>query len=268
VIAGDGEVEVRGTSFAVEVDADRLVAVGVSHGVVEVTPRGGAPIALHAGECWSRPGAIAGVAPCVTLDEQAPAAREAAPPTSPPPAATPRPPSTIERTAPRPIPHDRPPALTAPRGATAALPPDPPGARAEPRSPSMLQSTAAEELFAQGFEALRLARYDLAVARFAASIAAGDAIRDAPLTTDARYWLTIALARAGRRGEAARSLADFLVRYPRSERAGRASVTLGWLLLESGDAAGAAARFRTALGEPDAAVAEGARQGLAASTKP
>jgi hypothetical protein len=53
VIAGDGEVEVRGTSFDVEVRGDRLAAVRVHHGRVEVRVSGRPMVVLGAREDWN-----------------------------------------------------------------------------------------------------------------------------------------------------------------------------------------------------------------------
>jgi hypothetical protein len=52
VIAGDGEVEVRGTMFDVTASADKLVAVRVMHGKVEVRASGAAAKVLVEGERW------------------------------------------------------------------------------------------------------------------------------------------------------------------------------------------------------------------------
>jgi hypothetical protein len=52
VEVGDGEVEVRGTRFQVTARADRLVGVDVTHGRVEVRPRGATPTVLGAGQRW------------------------------------------------------------------------------------------------------------------------------------------------------------------------------------------------------------------------
>ena len=52
VVTGDAEVEVRGTSFDVIVEDDRLVEVVVHTGVVEVRPDGREMISLHPGERW------------------------------------------------------------------------------------------------------------------------------------------------------------------------------------------------------------------------
>lgn len=52
VIVGDGEIEVRGTSFAVTASSDRLTGVHVVHGRVEVRPAHGAMTMLEAGQSW------------------------------------------------------------------------------------------------------------------------------------------------------------------------------------------------------------------------
>lgn len=59
VVTSDAEVEVRGTAFDVDVVHDRLRAVRVWHGVVEVRPGSGTPVLLHAGEHWTAPSAVA-----------------------------------------------------------------------------------------------------------------------------------------------------------------------------------------------------------------
>jgi hypothetical protein len=82
VITGDAEVEVRGTAFDVVVKEDRLVAVVVSHGRVEVRAQGAAPVMIGAGERWdaavARPEPVAPVPP--GIDEPAAAAAAAVPP--------------------------------------------------------------------------------------------------------------------------------------------------------------------------------------------
>jgi TolA-binding protein len=52
VVTGDAEVEVHGTSFLVQVAGDRLLAVGVEHGLVDVRPAGGVPVLLGSGQQW------------------------------------------------------------------------------------------------------------------------------------------------------------------------------------------------------------------------
>jgi TolA-binding protein len=56
VEVGDGEVEVRGTRFQVTARGDRLVAVSVTHGRVEVRPRDAPLAVLGAGQEWRRGG--------------------------------------------------------------------------------------------------------------------------------------------------------------------------------------------------------------------
>jgi hypothetical protein len=53
VVAGNGEVEVRGTSFHVVVRGDRLAGVHVDHGRVEVRVAGRRTVALLAGDRWA-----------------------------------------------------------------------------------------------------------------------------------------------------------------------------------------------------------------------
>lgn len=53
IITGNAEVEVRGTSFEVVVEADRLMSVGVDAGRVDVRPRDGKPFTLLAGQRWN-----------------------------------------------------------------------------------------------------------------------------------------------------------------------------------------------------------------------
>ena len=53
VLVGEDEVEVRGTSFEVTAAADRLMAVSVTRGHVEVRPRQGVAALLGAGQSWA-----------------------------------------------------------------------------------------------------------------------------------------------------------------------------------------------------------------------
>ena len=58
VQVGDGEVEVRGTRFQVTARADKLAAVAVTHGRVEVRPAGAVMAVLGAGQTWRAPEAV------------------------------------------------------------------------------------------------------------------------------------------------------------------------------------------------------------------
>jgi len=60
VITGDGEVEVRGTSFRVEVAGDRLRAVHVERGRVEVRAQGRRAVVLGPGDDWKSARTLAG----------------------------------------------------------------------------------------------------------------------------------------------------------------------------------------------------------------
>ena len=52
VVVGDGEVEVRGTSFEVTATSDHLIGVRVTRGRVEVRPVGAATMILEPGQSW------------------------------------------------------------------------------------------------------------------------------------------------------------------------------------------------------------------------
>jgi TolA-binding protein len=84
VVTGDAEVEVHGTSFFVRVAADRLLGVGVTHGLVDVRPAGGVPVLLGATQQWHA---------------AAPATVAVAAAVAPAPAAAPREPRLHERPA-------------------------------------------------------------------------------------------------------------------------------------------------------------------------
>jgi TolA-binding protein len=120
----------------------------------------------------------------------------------------------------------------------------------------------AEVAFARGWSALRANDFEAAADAFGQAASGRD---DNALSEDALFWRGAALDRARRLAEAQEALTRFLVRYPRSDRAGEASVMLGWLLLRAGDGTAAEARFGGALGDPSERVRRSARAGLAAS---
>jgi TolA-binding protein len=96
VLVGDAELEVRGTRFEVVAASDRLVAVSVQHGRVDVRPGSGAPASLAAGQSWRPPTpALAPLPPAIEP-----------PPPAPKPRAKPR---TVIRTPPPPPAHAPPP---------------------------------------------------------------------------------------------------------------------------------------------------------------
>jgi hypothetical protein len=125
------------------------------------------------------------------------------------------------------------------------------------------ESRANVELaFARGWSALRANEFEAAAQAFGQAAAERN---DNALCEDASFWKGVALDRASHPTEAQAALTRFLVLYPRSDRAGEASVMLGWLLLRAGDVAGAETRFGGALGDPSERVRRSARAGLAAS---
>ncbi len=137
-------------------------------------------------------------------------------------------------------------------------------AEAAPLTPGQVWTApprTAEQLFAEGWDALRtgeLARAETALAALVAEHP-GD-----PLAEDATYWRAIAASRADQKGTARTRLLELLERHPRSPRAAEASAMLGWLELERGARAAARARFTAALEADDDAVRESARAGLEA----
>ncbi len=78
VEVGDGEVEVRGTKFAVVARADRLVRVEVTHGRVEVRPNGAAIVVLAAGQAWDAPAQESPAVPAAPALTRPPSTREPA----------------------------------------------------------------------------------------------------------------------------------------------------------------------------------------------
>jgi TolA-binding protein len=118
----------------------------------------------------------------------------------------------------------------------------------------------AETAFDEAFAALREERYAAAADAFQRAALAG---AGQPIEEDAAFFRAVAWARAGRKGDAARDLRDFLGRHSRSVRAGEASAMLGWLLIDdSGALDEAERRFRAAERDRKTEVAESARAGL------
>ncbi len=132
------------------------------------------------------------------------------------------------------------------------------GHRAPAETPS---ANEAEIAFARGWSALRTGDFSIAAEAFG-RVSAG---KDSALAQDALFWRGVALDRAGRFEPARQVLANFLARYPDSDRKGEASVILGWLLVRSGDLADARVRFTGALQDPAERVRSSARAGLTAA---
>jgi TolA-binding protein len=229
VEVGDGEVEVRGTRFQVVARADRLVGVDVTHGRVEVRPRGASVAVLGVGERWRSVADGPEVAP----PPPAVAAREA-----PPEAREPRPRRDVE---PRFRQHLTP-------GAGAAI------ARA-------LRPTREEGLYDDAWDALRARRFEEAAAGF------GRILAESPtcaLADEAGFWRATALARGGRSSEAIAAFRAFLDSTRTSSRRGEASVILGWMLVDAHRPDEARGLFRAAAADPHATVSASAREGMKA----
>ena len=248
IVAGDGEVEVRGTAFEVLVVEDRLETVIVQEGLVEVRVRG--EIArVSAGAQWTREDGVtkvAALAPApapVPVPVPAPVRAAAAAPGARDPA---RPPGTA--------------AAASGAGAGTAT------ADATGLARGTVAATRTEVAFRAGRAALRDGDFGPAADAFERAIAADP---EAPLAEDARYGRGVALARAGRDREARAALADFLARHPTSLHAGRASLVLGNLLVRAGEQTAARARFDAAGTDTDPEVRAAAEKAIEAlSAKP
>ncbi|AKU91186.1 tetratricopeptide repeat protein [Vulgatibacter incomptus] len=225
VVVGDGQVEVRGTSFDVEAVGDALSSVKVEHGVVDVNPGSRPTVVLLDGQRWDAKSEGAAGSGAVPIRVESPSAKERrgrAPP-----------PVESETTA-----------------VSDPVPDEPP-----PRSPMA-------ELFDRGWTQLRSGRPREAAQTFEEALAKHPSD---PLAEDAAFWRGVSLARAKRTQEASRALAAFIDAHPTSHRAGEASVMLGWILLERREIDAAEARFRAAVADPVEAVRASAEKGLEAA---
>jgi TolA-binding protein len=223
VVTGDAEVEVRGTEFEVTAAHGRLAYVRVWRGRVEVRPGGGGVSVLDAGDEWMDGSRLS--ARPVRPASAAPVA-SAAPPASP----------NLPPVPPRHNPI---------RVAHAAVP----RPHSAARGPS----------FDDAWSLLRAGKAAPAAAAF--DEIAGSA-GDAGAVEDARYWRAVALARAGQTRASQAALVLFLSDFPRSSRAGEASVILGWSLFRAGELDRARIAFTRGTADPAERVRLGAREGL------
>lgn len=247
VVTGDAEVEVRGTVFDVEAKGDKLVAVRVIEGKVEVRPEEGAQTLLAPGERW-----------------RAPSPQEASVPAEPDPAPavarTPDEPDLSDLDKPRA--KDGPPV---PRRGRARITPnrrrDPEvQGREVPESDKRppVEPSASERAFKEGWRALKAGDHDKAARAFESAAKADDE----RLAEDAAFWRAVALKRAGQDEVASEQMSDFVRRHPGSPRVGSASVMLGWQALGAGDLEAARRHFDAASDDPDPKVRGSARAGL------
>jgi TolA-binding protein len=238
VIVGDGEVEVRGTSFEVEAHRDRLARVRVAHGRVEVRSHGVVTI-LAAGQTW-------------TPSHEAPTITQVtAAPSGPAPTVV-----AVPKDATRPSRHAttstvQSPTLEAPQlsAEAAVLPP----------AVSPPTTTRAENEFRRGWAALRANKPAEAAESFDRVVALAP---PGGIAEDAAFWRAVAFLRAGSTARAANEFAAFLEQFPSSVRSGEACVLLGRLLLDAGDVEGAEKQFERASTDATARVRTGGEAGL------
>jgi TolA-binding protein len=231
VVTGAGELEVRGTAFAVRATSDRMDGVRVDRGRVEVRPQGEASRLVAAGEAW---GATLPVFAFPAATPPAPVQPVPAAPAAPRPA----PMKPVHRPVPAPV-ITAPPTLPAP--ARSAVP------------------SAQEQAFDAGFTALKAGEFAKAADGLSAALASDPR---GPLAEELRFWGGVAAARAGRASQALGLLRELLVLHPSSAHAGEAAAAVGWLLVNAGDAHAAEPYFRQALQDRNAEVRASAQQGL------
>jgi len=237
VVAGDGEVEVRGTSFEVTATGDHLIGVRVSRGRVEVRPAGGAMTVLEPGQSWH--------VPIVAVTPPAPA-----------PAPVPQP-----APAPTKIVVARPHAIAKTHTKTAAARVDAPVAPAPPSpAPAKPAASADEIAYNDAWDAMRSGNFRSAAAAFAR-------VQAGALVDDASFWHAVALARGNHAGEAIIAFRAMIDRFPSSPRTGEASAMLGWLLVDAHQLDEARSRFQAASTDRSEAVRDSAKRGLDALDK-
>lgn len=238
----DGEVETRDGHFTIEVRADRVAAVTVSRGQVEMRLTGGAPFVVASGQSWAPP-IITTQRDVILPTSENTQAKPAAPtPADPPPTVptVPKParPVVIART-----PTEKPPTSVPIEAPKAPAPPSP-----------------GEAEFRAGMIALRNGDAGAAAASFASACSTANAA----LAEDACFWAGAAAHRAKQIATARDALARFLQRFPSSSRAGEAAALLGWILFDAGDLDNAERRFKQAANDRVPKVRESATRGLTA----
>jgi TolA-binding protein len=288
---GDAEVEGTGV-YEVSVTADTLSRVTVASGTARVKVDGvQQAVFLSAGQTWRAAietaelelPAPANEPAAATSGGTAASSSTIAAPGAPDPAAmtptaTPTESPKPAEPTPRPAVREttRPPA---PSEAVPAAPSNdttPPGNDSAPTATSRMPAVTALELgeakpapaasdterrFQAGYALLREGKVRQAAIELGA---AADAGGDDPLAADARYFQAIALVRSNQKADAERVLIAFLDRAKQTMRRGRAAMLLGRLVADRGDTASAVSWFKSALEDPDPAIAAAARAGIEA----
>lgn len=258
VVVGGSEVEVRGTRFSVTAERAQLTAVQVLEGHVEVRPDAAPALQLHAGQGWTAAsGTIHPLAARAGKTEGGHAERASLPSraresegvsSSGPAAASLNEARAADSTAGR---------ATKPASSTRPSAADPvkPGRSAAPLG------SPAERAFAGGFAALKLGQFAAAAADLdrAVTLSPGGSVAE-----DARFWASVAWARAGKSREAAQHLRSFLAHHPSSPRAAEVAAALGWILIRERRLDEAERVLRAASRQRSPEVSESIRSGLAA----
>jgi hypothetical protein len=269
VVTGDAEVEVRGTSFEVRAEHDRLRAVRVQVGRAEVRVQDPQVVVLAAGESWTATAiARAELVPAGPATAEPATSVAVAPPTiaTTPPRATVTPPHVTTKTphAMATTSHDAAPlpqTAAAPAAAattTSPVVPTRPDAVVRRPAPSSLPGEAD---FRAGWAALRANDAGAAAGKFDTACVA--ALHTA-LGEDACFWAGAAAKRANDPTRARTAIDLFIASFPASSRVGEASAMLGWILLDAGDSRDAETAFHRAEQDRVPRVRDSAAKGLAA----
>ncbi|HET9987868.1 MAG TPA: hypothetical protein VFQ65_05095 [Kofleriaceae bacterium] len=269
VVTSDAEVDARATSFELRAARDRLLAVRVQVGRVELRVADQRVVVLAAGESWNaneiaRADVVPIVPSPVPPPQDHPAAPSQAPPiasSAPPPSPTPHVVTHAQRASSSPAPTA--PAPTSTAAVATATPPvsapsQPPLVPAPARSPAALPGEAD---FRAGWAALRA--NDAATAADKLDAACKAALHTA-LGDDACFWAAAAAKRANDPARARAALDVFIASFPASPRIGEASALLGWILLDAGDRSGAERAFHRAEQDRVPKIRDSAAKGLAA----
>jgi TolA-binding protein len=260
VVTGDAEIEVRGTSFDVNVEEDLLVSVRVFSGKVEVRPEEGEHVLLTAGERWRRPKVESSTPP--TIDKEPPMIAEA----------------NVEKEKENPRAEEVPRAIMKVSHnleqeiietdeeieETADEIADEIADETADEVPEEAPNETRQNQFELGFKALRDGQPHTAAKHFERSI---EMDKDGALAEDASFWRAVAYTRSGMNSEATKALNYHLKKYPNSPRAGEASTMLGWRLLKAGDMVRAQELFESARDDKVARVRQSANKGLEAVQK-
>ncbi len=257
VIVGDGEVEVRGTSFEVEAHRDRLARVSVAHGRVEVRSHGAVTI-LGAGARWTP----SRIAQSTVSAPSVPSVPASALPEHPRPSG-----SSVRRSDRDQGPETRPSSKHASRtiAVESHRAPSELISQTPPAPTSVVPSVAsalsrAESEFRTGWAALQAGDPKRAAEAFDRVVKLDPT---GGISEDAAFWRAVAFIHAGETARARAGFVTFFEAYPSSVRAGEAAVLFGRLLLDTGDLDEAERQFVRASHDQSVRVRTASESGLA-----